>query len=147
MSQAITGKGTERRVWQRLRRYQLAAYAGIFLSFEKCDALRRELSWTHYRLLLRVESQRARQWYMHEAATQGWSTRALERQIGTLYYERLLSSQDRAPVEQEAAIHIQALGKTPREFVRDPVLLEFLGVPSAASLLENDLEQALPGSS
>lgn len=116
---------------------------GFFLSFEKCDALRRELSWTHYRLLLRVESQHARQWYMHEAATQGWSTRALERQIGTLYYERLLSSQDRAPVEQEAAIKIQALGKTPREFVRDPVLLEFLGVPSAASLLENDLEQAL----
>ncbi|NMY69187.1 PDDEXK nuclease domain-containing protein [Pseudomonas sp. WS 5414] len=116
---------------------------GFFLSFEKCDALRRELSWTHYRLLLRVESQHARQWYMHEAATQGWSTRALERQIGTLYYERLLSSQDRVPVEQEAAIKIQALGKTPREFVRDPVLLEFLGVPSAASLLENDLEQAL----
>lgn len=116
---------------------------GFFLSFEKCDALRRELSWTHYRLLLRVESQHARQWYMHEAATQGWSTRALERQIGTLYYERLLSSQDRAPVEQEAAINIQALGKTPREFVRDPVLLEFLGVPNAASLLENDLEQAL----
>lgn len=116
---------------------------GFFLSFEKCDALRRELSWTHYRLLLRVESQHARQWYMHEAATQGWSTRALERQIGTLYYERLLSSQDRAPVEQEAAIKIQALGKTPREFVRDPVLLEFLGVPNAASLLENDLEQAL----
>ena len=116
---------------------------GFFLSFEKCDALRRELSWTHYRLLLRVESQHARQWYMHEAATQGWSTRALERQIGTLYYERLLSSQDRAPVEQEAAIKIQALGKTPREFVRDPVLLEFLGVPSAASLLENDLEQVL----
>ncbi|MCO7610328.1 PDDEXK nuclease domain-containing protein [Pseudomonas chlororaphis] len=116
---------------------------GFFLSFEKCDALRRELSWTHYRLLLRVESQHARQWYMHEAATQGWSTRALERQIGTLYYERLLSSQDRAPVEQEAAIKIQALGKTPREFVRDPVLLEFLGVPSAANLLENDLEQAL----
>lgn len=116
---------------------------GFFLSFEKCDALRRELSWTHYRLLLRVESQHARQWYMHEAATQGWSTRALERQIGTLYYERLLSSQDRVPVEQEAAIKIQALGKTPREFVRDPVLLEFLGVPSATSLLENDLEQAL----
>ncbi|WP_207815536.1 PDDEXK nuclease domain-containing protein [Pseudomonas sp. 50_B] len=116
---------------------------GFFLSFEKCDALRRELSWTHYRLLLRVESQHARQWYMHEAATQGWSTRALERQIGTLYYERLLSSQDRAPVEQEAAIKIQALSKTPREFVRDPVLLEFLGVPNAASLLENDLEQAL----
>lgn len=116
---------------------------GFFLSFEKCDALRRELSWTHYRLLLRVESQHARQWYMHEAATQGWSTRALERQIGTLYYERLLSSQDRAPVEQEAAINIQALGKTPREFVRDPVLLEFLGVPSPANLLENDLEQAL----
>ena len=116
---------------------------GFFLAFPIRDALRRELSWTHYRTLLKVDSDSARQWYMNEAATQNWSTRALERQIGTLYYERLLASQDRAAVEQEASNNLQALGKSPREFVRDPVLLEFLGLPNAGTLLESDLEQAL----
>ena len=52
--------------------------------FPNLDALRLELSWTHYRLLLRVESSEGRAWYMNEAAEQNWSTRALERQIGTL---------------------------------------------------------------
>lgn len=116
---------------------------GFFLAFPIRDALRRELSWTHYRTLLKLDGDGARQWYMHEAATQNWSTRALERQIGTLYYERLLASQDRAAVEREAASNLQALGKSPREFVRDPVLLEFLGLPNAGALLESELEQAL----
>ncbi|MFW0753167.1 PDDEXK nuclease domain-containing protein [Pseudomonas sp. H11T01] len=116
---------------------------GFFIAFPICDALRRELSWTHYRTLLRVENSNARQWYMDETATLNWSTRALERQIATLYYERLLASKDRPPVEQEAATHIQTLNKSPREFVRDPVVLEFLGLPNAGTLLENDLEQAL----
>lgn len=115
----------------------------FFLAFPIRDALRRELSWTHYRTLLKVDSESARQWYMDEAAAQNWSTRALERQIGTLYYERLLASQDRAVVEQEAASKLQALGKSPREFMRDPVLLEFLGLPNAGTMLEGELEQAL----
>ncbi|MDZ4191396.1 PDDEXK nuclease domain-containing protein [Ectopseudomonas chengduensis] len=115
----------------------------FYQAFPIRDALRHELSWTHYRTLLRVDSDSARQWYMNEAATQNWSTRALERQIGTLYYERLLASQDRAAVEQEAASKLQALGKSPREFVRDPVLLEFLGLPNAGTMLEGELEQAL----
>lgn len=115
----------------------------FFLAFPIRDALRRELSWTHYRSLLKLDSDSARQWYMNEAATQNWSTRALERQIGTLYYERLLASQDRAAVEQEAASKLQALGKSPREFVRDPMLLEFLGLPNAGLMLEGELEQAL----
>lgn len=68
----------------------------FYLSFPILDALRPELSWTHYRLLLRVEEPTARQWYVQEAAGQNWSTRVLERQIGSLYYERLLSSKDRA---------------------------------------------------
>ena len=115
----------------------------FYQAFPIRDALRHELSWTHYRSLLKVDSDSARQWYMNEAVTQNWSTRALERQIGTLYYERLLASQDRAAVEQEAASNLQALGKSPREFVRDPVLLEFLGLPNAGTLLESELEQAL----
>ncbi len=115
----------------------------FYQAFPKCDALRHELSWTHYRTLLRVDSESARHWYMNEAAAQNWSSRALERQIGTLYYERLLASQDRAAVEQEANVQVMALGVGPRDFVRDPVVLEFLGLPGAGALLENELEQAL----
>ena len=114
----------------------------FFLAFPICDALRRELSWTHYRSLLRVDNAEARQWYMDEAADQNWSTRALERQIGTLYYERLLSSRERQPVLAEAAQAVAAVA-SPREFVRDPVLLEFLGMPDSGRVLEADLEQGL----
>lgn len=116
---------------------------GFFLAFPKHDALRRELSWTHYRTLLRVENANAREWYMNESATQNWTTRALERQIGTLYYERLLASQDRSTVKEEAAAKINCLKQSPREFVRDPVLLEFLGLPNPGLLLESDIEHAL----
>lgn len=116
---------------------------GFFLAFPKIDALRRELSWTHYRTLLRVENERARDWYMQEAAAQNWSTRALERQIGTLYYERLLASTDRRAVEQEAAGQVAQLPPSPRDFVRDPVMLEFLGLPGTGKLFESDIEQAL----
>jgi len=116
---------------------------GFYMAFPIRDALRRELSWTHYRTLLRADDAKARLWYMNESADQGWSTRALERQIGTLYYERLLASSDRREVEQEAASNIASLQQNPREFVRDPVMLEFLGLPGTGKLLESNLEQAL----
>ena len=115
----------------------------FYQAFPNCDALRHELSWTHYRLLLRVEGTEARQWYVRETAEQNWSTRVLERQIGTLYYERLLSSRDRAPLAAEAGRAAQAPEATPRAFVRDPVLLEFLGLPDTGRLLETDLERGL----
>ena len=67
----------------------------FYQAFPNCDALRHELSWTHYRLLLRVDTPEARLWYVREAATQNWSTRVLERQISSLYYDRLLSSPKR----------------------------------------------------
>jgi predicted nuclease of restriction endonuclease-like (RecB) superfamily len=114
----------------------------FYQAFPIRDALRHELSWTHYRTLLRVENQEARAWYMKEAAIQGWTTRALERQINTLYYERLLASSDRSAVTEEASGAIAPL-QTPREFVRDPVMLEFLGLPGVGKLLEADLERAL----
>jgi predicted nuclease of restriction endonuclease-like (RecB) superfamily len=115
----------------------------FYQAFPICDALRHELSWTHYRILLRVENNNARHWYMNETATQNWSTRALERQIGTFYYERLLASRDRRAVEQEAITNIGKLDFGPRDIVRDPVVLEFLGLPNAGMLQETDLEQAL----
>lgn len=115
----------------------------FYRAFPKCDALRHELSWTHYRILLRIDSAKARHLYMNEAATQSWSSRALERQVGTLYYERLLASQDRDATQHEASEHIAALGGNVREFVRDPVVLEFLGISNPGAFLESDLEQAL----
>ena len=129
------GKGFDERNLRHMRTF--------FQGFPIWNAVRTELSWTHYRNLLRVENEQARNWYMDEAANQNWSTRALDRQIGTLYYERLLASRDREPVRNEAAAQIEPLQKTPREFVRDPVLLEFLGLPETGRLLEAELEQAL----
>ena len=114
----------------------------FYQAFPIRDALRHELSWTHYRTLLKIEGEPARAWYMEEAAAQGWTTRALERQINTLYYERLLATSDRPAVEKEANVAIAPL-QTPRDFVRDPVLLEFLGLPGFGQLLEADLERAL----
>lgn len=115
----------------------------FYQAFPIRDALRHELSWTHYRLLLRVDSPEARQWYVNEAATQNWSTRALERQIGSLYYDRLLLSQDKAAVNAEAKANMATLDESPRAFVRDPVMLEFLGLPDTGRLLEATLETAL----
>ena len=116
---------------------------GFYLAFPIRDALRRELSWTHYRLLLRVDSAEARQWYVQEAAVQNWSTRALERQIGSLYYERLLTSQDKAGLLAQTRQELSGQPATARAFVRDPVMLEFLGLPETGRLLEAKLEAAL----
>ncbi len=129
------GKGFDERNLRHMRAF--------FQCFPIWNAVRSELSWTHYRVLARVESEEARLWYMQEAAAQNWSTRALERQIGTLYYERLLLSQDKAAVVAEAQDKLAALPQSPRAFVRDPVMLEFLGLPDAGKLLESSLEQAL----
>jgi predicted nuclease of restriction endonuclease-like (RecB) superfamily len=79
---------------------------------------------------------------MNEAVSQGWTTRSLERQISTLYYERLLTTSDRPAVEDAARANVVP-SQTPRDFVRDPVILEFLGLPGVGRLLEADLERAL----
>ena len=64
----------------------------FYQTFKNCDSLRHELSWSHYRMLLRVKNETARNWYMNEVANQTWSTHQLDRQISVLYYERLLAS-------------------------------------------------------
>lgn len=120
-------------------RYMRAFYQ----AFPIWNAVSSELSWTHYRLLTRVKNNEARLWYMAEAATQNWSTRALQRQISSLFYERLLLSQDKAAVAAEAGQKLAALEQSPRAFVRDPVMLEFLGLPGNRALLESSLEQGL----
>jgi predicted nuclease of restriction endonuclease-like (RecB) superfamily len=125
------GRGFDERNLRNMRAF--------FQHFPIRNALRSELSWTHYRLLLRVDSAAARQWYLQEAASQNWSTRVLERQIGSLSYERLLSSQDKTLLSEI----LPPPTPTARDFVRDPVMLEFLGLPDTGRLLEEDLEAAL----
>lgn len=121
-------------------------YRQFYLQFPILSALRRELTWTHYKALLRIENPTARDWYAAEAAQQGWSVRALDRQIATLFYERLLGTQDQAKagVRTEAAANIaQQTAPDPRDFIRDPYVLEFLGAQPSAGLYEQDLEQGL----
>ena len=109
--------------------------------FEECAALRNELTWTHYKILIRVENPDARQWYMNEAAEQNWSTRQLDRQIAALYYERLLASRDRRSVAQEASEKMATL--EPEHFIRDPYVLEFLNLRDYPALRESKVEQAI----
>lgn len=126
-------------------RWNLYKMTQFYRSFPNLDAVRPNLSWTHYRLLLRLDDGATREWYANEAAAQNWSTRQLERQIGTLYYERLLASKDHKRIAREAKKNLAQVDETPRDFVRDPVMLEFLGMPDTGRLLESKLEDALIG--
>jgi len=114
----------------------------FYLTFpDFLDAARRELSWTHYRLLLRIEKDEARRFYEIEAASNRWSTRELDRQIGSLLYERLALSRDKKKV-----LELAAEGQIVREaedLIKDPDVLEFLNVKENQALLEKDLEQGL----
>jgi predicted nuclease of restriction endonuclease-like (RecB) superfamily len=145
-------------IW-RMRQFYLAYPAGSALSSdppakEILAAARREsgpdrllpsfppqLSWTHYRLLLTVENQRARGFYEIETASQGWSSRELERQITSLLYERLAASRDKDEV-LTLAHHGQQIA-SPQDVVKDPLVLEFLGLPDRPHWRERDLEQAI----
>lgn len=114
----------------------------VYLAFPIRDTLCLELSWSHYRTLSRIENNQARLWYMQEAIDQSWSVRALSRQIGSLYYERLLSSKEKQPVLEEAEQQTSPLAVSPKDYLRDPYIFDFLGLPSN-SLQESELEQAL----
>jgi len=132
------GRGfTEANIWN------FGQFYLIFQTEEKLYALRRELTWTHYRLIMRLDNPSARDYYMREAAEQNWSTRALERQINSLYYERLLTSRNKAPVLEEMQEKTASLAKTPQDFIKDPYVLEFLGMPDSSQFRESDLEQAI----
>lgn len=113
----------------------------FYRCFPKCDTLRHELTWSHYRRLISVENEQARLWYMNEAAQGVWSTRQLDRQISTLYYERLLASRDKAPVIAEAKEKMSQV--KPEQFIHDPFVLEFLNLKDYPALHETDIEQSL----
>lgn len=113
----------------------------FYLTFPNGHALRGELSWTHYRSLMRVENEKARNFYLEEAIKSAWSTRQLDRQINSFFYERLLSSKNKEEVSQ-TIINLEK-GATPGDIIRDPYVLEFLGLVPNTDFYESDLEQAL----
>lgn len=127
------GKGFDERELRKLCQF--------YRSFPIRDTLRPELSWSHYRRLLSVEDDKARLWYMNEAADSGWSTRQLDRQISTLYYQRLLGSVNREAVIAEAQEKLS--GIEVETFVKDPYVLEFLDFKDYPALRESTIEKAL----
>lgn len=127
------GKGFSVRTLQQLKKF--------YVVYPNTNALRSQLNWTHYRNLIKVKSDEARSWYEEETIKSQWSSRQLERQISALYYERLLSSREKAPVIEEAEQKLSKLA--PEEFIKDPYVLEFLKVKEYPSLRESELEQAL----
>ncbi len=113
----------------------------FYLAYPKCDAVRHELGWTHYRILMRIEGGKARSFYEVECAKNQWSTRELERQIGSLLFERLALSKNKKGV-----LRLAAKGREIQKYedvIKDPYVLEFTGLSPAVKLYESDLEQAL----
>lgn len=103
----------------------------------------RLLPWSHYERLIRVEDKKAREWYAKEAFEQGWSFRTLNRNINTLYYERLRMSKKKQPVVNEMQDKTKAYQQDKLEYIKSPVVLEFLGLPEDTSLAESKLETAI----
>ncbi|MGM9937713.1 MAG: YhcG family protein [Candidatus Ornithomonoglobus sp.] len=127
------GKGYNVRNLRNMRQF--------YLCFQKRNALRSELSWTHYRLLMRVANEEERNFYLNEAVKAGWSSRQLERQINTMFYKRILASRDKESVAAE----IQKTEPKPEyeKIIKDPYVLEFLDLPANEHYYESNLEQAL----
>ena len=115
----------------------------FYLTFQKRYALRSELSWTHYRLLMRVEDDSRREFYLKECADEGWSTRQLERQINSFFYERLLATQKEHRAEIEGEIYTTEPKTEPEYILRDPYILEFLDLKENVKYSESDMEQGL----
>lgn len=113
----------------------------FYREFPKWNAVRSELSWTHYRMLLKIEKENARNFYMQEAIAGNWSTRQLERQINSLYFDRLLISNDKKGIMLE--IDSEKKFMHPENIIKDPFVLEFLDINESNRLAESDLETAL----
>lgn len=115
----------------------------FYQAFPNSHTLCDQLSWSHYRLIMRVENPQARLWYTAESTKANWSVRALERQIGTLYYERIISSKEKQSVIVEAVNNTKDLLLTPKDIIKDPYVLEFLDLKQNNAFYESDLESAL----
>lgn len=120
---------------------QIELFRQFYRTFPIANALRSQLGWTHYKMLIRLDSQDQREFYIAEAIKNNWTTRQLERQIHSSLWERLLMSNDR-----ESVLAVARNEKQPsdaKEIIKDPMYLEFLGLHREASYYEKDLEQAI----
>ncbi len=113
----------------------------FYTVYQKRSTLSSELSWSHYQLLMRIENDEARQFYTNECAKASWSVRQLQRQINTMYYNRILASSDKKSVAQE----IETTVPKPEyeSIIKDPYVLEFLNLPANEHFYESNLEEAL----
>lgn len=128
-----SGKGFDSRNLYYMRRF--------YSVFPNLNALRSELSWTHYRILMQVERDDAREFYMKEAISGHWGTRQLDRQISSLYYDRILISKDKQGLKEDTGRLFP--GMNPKEIIKDPYVLEFLDIEENTKIYETELEQAL----
>jgi predicted nuclease of restriction endonuclease-like (RecB) superfamily len=120
---------------------QLEMNRQFYRTFPNTNALRSQLSWTHYRLIIRIENQEKREFYMAEATKNNWTSRQLERQINSQLFERLLLSNDLQSVLEVA--REERLPSDAKEIIKDPMVLEFLGLKREAAYYERDLESAI----
>jgi predicted nuclease of restriction endonuclease-like (RecB) superfamily len=127
----------ERNLWD-FRKFYLT-----FQETEIMHTLCAQLSWSHIRLIIRVENKKAQKYYLKEASENHWSVRTLDRNISTLYYNRLVSSQIKEPVVQEMEKKTKNFQQDKYEFIKNPAVLEFLGLPNNSGYTENALEQAI----
>ena len=130
------GKGYSYRTLREIRQFYL-----MFSDFEKWRTVSAKLTWSHFQKVLRVSNEKARIFYLTEAAENMWSVRTLDRNISTLYYNRIVASIDKKIVENEMKEKTKKLQA--KEFIKNPVVLEFLDLPSNMSYTESQLEKAL----
>ena len=132
------GKGfTQRNLYNCEKFYEM--YPEILQSL----AAKSILSWTHYTVLMQVSDPVARQWYEKEALGEMWSVRTLQRNIDSQYYYRMLSSQVKEPVKQEMESLTEKYQKEKLEFIKNPMVVEFLGLTSDTSFTESKLESSI----
>lgn len=115
----------------------------FYSTFEKFHALRGELSWTHYRLLLKVEREDSRRFYMKESIECNWSTRTLERQINSLYFERIVMTKKEGRPLVKAEAEGKKIVSEAKDIIKDPYVLDFLDLKPNTNFYEQELEQAI----
>lgn len=120
---------------------QIELFRQFYRSFPIANALRSQLSWTHYKLIIRLDSQDKIDFYIAETVKNNWNTRQLERQIYSNLWERLLISNDKESVL--AVAKNEKLPSDAKEIIKDPMYLEFLGLKREAAYYERDLESAI----
>ena len=123
--------------------YNFKMFYERFDEVEKFSTVWRNLSWSHYKLIMRLASKEAREWHCNECASQNWTARSLDRNISTQYYERLLQSSNRQIVVDEMHQKTEIYQRNQFEFIKNPVVLEFLGLPENGGYVESEFEQAI----